>query len=350
MSVDMIEPQSQMTTPKSKHSFWMWGAIVLTGLLWGLAVALPVWDTRSNQTGDWDMVYGFLPALIGWAGLFAVCPAWFANLLLIPLCILFFRGRKAGFYLSLVALALAASAYTLPGVYGDNDEAVIEARRIGYYLWLGAFVNIALAHAILTPATVRKWIVVRVAVVAVMLLGLISLEKIYPVGVNPLETALKDPNDLTRFSAVLASHPSQADKDKTLYWAMRQDLTADRAVPSQQIVLLLGAGANPNQTNNGYVPILQALGRSKSSLGLVGLLVKAGADVNVRDEDGKTVLMWAIPPYGTEALAELLVKAGADVNAKDKDGKTVLDIAKENDSGPECVKFLVSAGARSGGH
>jgi hypothetical protein len=329
----------------------MMGAIIVAGVLWGLSFALPIWDTRSAGTGDWDVVRGILPALIGWVGLFAMCPAWFANLLLIPACVMLFRGRRAGFYLSLVALAVAATAYMLPALYGDNDEADFERRRIGFYLWLGSFVIMALAYAVLAPG--RKWIPARVVVVALMILGIAGLEMKYPVGVNPLETALKDPNDLASLSAVLASHPSQADKDKALYWAMRQDLAADRAVPSQQIVMLLAAGANPNRTNNGYIPIMSALGRSKSSEALVGLLVKAGADVNARDEDGKTVLMWAMPPYGTEALAELVVKAGADVNAKDKDGKTVLDLAqdkeKDREIDPGCVKFLVNAGARNGG-
>jgi len=69
-----------------------------------------------------------------------MCPAWFANLFLILLWIKLFRGRLAGFSLSMVALALAASAYILPGIYGDNDEAVIVGRRIGFYIWLGSFV------------------------------------------------------------------------------------------------------------------------------------------------------------------------------------------------------------------
>jgi Ankyrin repeats (many copies) len=344
----MIEPQPQITQPKRKPGRWTVWAIVLTGVLWISAVALPVWDTRSNQTGDWDVAYGFAPALLGFLGLFAMCPAWFANLLLIPAGIMLFRSQKWGFLLSLAALAVAASAYTLPGLYGDNDEDVIEGRRIGFYLWLGSFVTMALAYAILAPAIKREWIVARVVVVAVMVLGIIGLEKIYPVGASPLEVALKDPKDLTALSAVLARHPPQADKNAALKWAMRQDLAADLNVPSQQIIMLLAAGASPNQSGKGYIPIMEALGRSKSSEALVALLLKSGANPNVHDDDGKTVLMWAIPPYGTEALVELLVKAGADVNARDNDGKTVLDIAKERESGPECEKFLVDAEARTG--
>ena len=348
VTASMTDSQPQLLQSKSSSRFWIMGAILVTGLLWGLSLALPVWDTRAENTGDWDVVPGLVPALIGWLGLLVKCPAWFANPLLIVICIMFFKGRKAGFFLSLVALALAASAYMFPAIYGDNDDAVVEARRIGFYLWLGSFVTIALAYALLAPVAKREWVAARVAVVALMVVGIVGLERMFPVGVSPLEAALKNLNDRASLTAALATHPSQAEKNAALRWAMRQDLSDNHDVPSQQVVMLLAAGTSPNQSDNGYIPLMEALGRTKASEGLAGLLVKSGADVNVRDKQGKTVLMEALPPYGSEATVELLVKAGADVNARDEQGKTVLDIAREDDSGPECEKFLMNAGARPG--
>lgn len=289
---------------------------MMTALLWGLSVALPVWDTRSNQTGEWDVVRGFFPALLGFLGILAKCPAWFANLLLIPLGITLFKRRRAGFPLSLIALALAASAYVLPGIYGDNDEAVIVGRLIGFYLWLGAFVTIALAHALLAAAPNRKWIAARVTLVAFMVLCIAGLEKICPVGVSPLEAALRNLNDLTSLTAALDRHPPQAEKDAALRWAIRQDLATEQRAPSKRVVMLLAAGANPNRP----------------------------------DEYGETLLMRVLPPRGSEAFVELLVKAGANVNARDDRGKTVLDIAQEIGSSPQCQKFLANAGARHGEH
>ena len=241
-----------------------------------------------------------------------MCPAWFANLFLIPSCIMLFKSIRGGFVLSLVAFAIAASAYVLPGLYGDNDEAVIEGRLIGFYLWLGAFLTMALAHAIL-GATQRRSIGPRVAVVMLVVLAIIGLERIYRVGVTPLEASLKNPNDMTAITAVLARHPSQADKDSALRWAVREDLWGARSVPSKHIVMLLAAGANPD-----YRP----------------------------DKSSSTLLMQAVSRRGSAALVELLVKSGADVNARDYRGKTVLDIAKEEWSSPECLKILTDAGAR----
>ena len=92
-------------------------------------------------------------------------------------------------------------------------------------------------------------------------------------------------------------------------------------------------------------------------------LLKRGANVNVRDEDGDAPLMWAteggqdvvikvLLQHGAKVNAkgsfqrtplieaadrgflstvELLLKSGADVNLRDGDGKTALDYAKERD-------------------
>ena len=308
----MTESQSQIDESKGQPMFWVAGAIIMTCLLWGLAVALPVWETRSNQTGDWAVVRGYFPALIGWLGLLVKCPAWFANLLLIPLCIPHFKSRRAGFVLSLVALALAASAYVFPAIYGDNDEAVIVRRLIGFYLWLGSFVVIALANALLATTMQRKWMVARVAAVMVMVLAIAGLERMYPVGVSALETALKTPNDVRALAAALARNPPQAEKDAALSWAVRQDL-AGQDTPSKRIAMLLAAGANPNKPG----------------------------------KYGDTVLIQALRPHSSAAMVEVLVQAGADVNATDSRGKTVLDIAQTMGCSPECQKVLENAGARS---
>jgi ankyrin repeat protein len=58
-------------------------------------------------------------------------------------------------------------------------------------------------------------------------------------------------------------------------------------------------------------------------------LLKEGVDVNTKDEDGWTALMYACLK-GEKKVAEFLIEKGVDVNAKDKNGRTALMIAKEN--------------------
>ena len=50
-------------------------------------------------------------------------------------------------------------------------------------------------------------------------------------------------------------------------------------------------------------------------------LLKAGADVNAKNNDGWTALMKA-SENGRKEVVEMLINAGADVNAKNNDGKT----------------------------
>jgi ankyrin repeat protein len=53
------------------------------------------------------------------------------------------------------------------------------------------------------------------------------------------------------------------------------------------------------------------------------LLGSEGIKPDSKDSNGYTPLMWAAG-YGHEAVAELLLKKGADVEAKDNNGRTAL--------------------------
>ncbi len=57
----------------------------------------------------------------------------------------------------------------------------------------------------------------------------------------------------------------------------------------------------------------------------IALLLKAGADIDAQNNQGKTPLMYAAQFLLVDAV-RALVKAGADVSLKDKDGKTALEL------------------------
>lgn len=63
-----------------------------------------------------------------------------------------------------------------------------------------------------------------------------------------------------------------------------------------------------------------------SSVEMIQLLIEHGADVNVKDEKGKTPLHITAVTPSVEKM-QLLIEHGADVNAVDANGKTPLDYA-----------------------
>ena len=82
----------------------------------------------------------------------------------------------------------------------------------------------------------------------------------------------------------------------------------------------------------------------------VETLVNSGADVNARDNNGRTPLMFAaaatadaLDVFGLKSLVDILIKAGADLNAVDNTGKTVLMWAEGI---PDLVQVLEEAGAK----
>ena len=75
--------------------------------------------------------------------------------------------------------------------------------------------------------------------------------------------------------------------------------------------------------------------------------LNAAADVNAKDDNGRTLLHQAAFEglEGRKEIAELLIVKGADVNAKEEDGYTPLDVAKRY---PEIADLLRKHGAKTG--
>lgn len=105
--------------------------------------------------------------------------------------------------------------------------------------------------------------------------------------------------------------------------------------------LLLKAGANPNiKDKRGYTPLI-AVSDTATDLPILKLLLEAGADPNATNEYG-TALHRAARNKNIEAV-KILLKAKADPNIKDSDGNTPLD----ETSDPEIEKLLTEAGGKS---
>lgn len=108
------------------------------------------------------------------------------------------------------------------------------------------------------------------------------------------------------------------------------------------VSLLLEAGANPNiRDEEKQTPLMMLYGENASEI--LDLLLRAGAKVNVKDTGGRTPLMIAAEEGNIEVIRTLL-SAGAKVNKRDNEGRTALMYAIEEES-LESVRAILAAGA-----
>ncbi len=129
---------------------------------------------------------------------------------------------------------------------------------------------------------------------------------------------------------------AKIDEPATVRWLLEQgaDVNAkDRAETTplaaavlfgnvENVKLLLAKGADVNTaTKAGYTPLMY--GAIRGNLEVLRLLLGKNASVNAKDLSGSTALMWAAySEYGDPKPVALLLKAGADPEIRNKAGET----------------------------
>ncbi|MFC1850941.1 ankyrin repeat domain-containing protein [candidate division CSSED10-310 bacterium] len=93
---------------------------------------------------------------------------------------------------------------------------------------------------------------------------------------------------------------------------------------------------------SGYRPLMWAA--RKGLIEIMDILLKAGAEVQARNEWSRTALMEAVAESQSLA-ASFLIEHGAQVNDCDYSGRTVL-MQSLYSADPEMVKNIIEAGAR----
>jgi ankyrin repeat protein len=111
---------------------------------------------------------------------------------------------------------------------------------------------------------------------------------------------------------------------------------------TERVELFLKAGMNINvRDNDGNTALM--LASMTGDPEIINLLIGKGADVNARSASGYTALMY-VSSKGDKATAKLLIEKGADVNSRNNSRDTALMLASLNGNF-EAAKLLVESGA-----
>ena len=139
----------------------------------------------------------------------------------------------------------------------------------------------------------------------------------------------------TRMGSQLFVNVLQGKAPHTLLQAVQEGLLLE-------VRRLLSKGANPNDSEDGLLPLPCAI--QGKSFGIIRLLVEAGADVNAV-HNGATPLHMAAAENRTD-IVRLLLEAGANVDAQNADGLTALALAAGNGNAA-LLGLLLRAGANT---
>ena len=140
-------------------------------------------------------------------------------------------------------------------------------------------------------------------------------------------------------------------------------------------LIRLGADVNEHKNDSGETPLMQAVVYNEGREAVVAELLKAHADITAKDAKGRTVLdftaenisgqgmaairqwlqkagatsgssFWQIVERGTLSEVEAAIAKGADVNARDENTWTVLMWAVMHHREPDVITVLLKAGSR----
>ena len=130
--------------------------------------------------------------------------------------------------------------------------------------------------------------------------------------------------------------------NNALFKAVSASVSLKDFVPGkvEDVQFLLDLGADINIVDNKGCSLLMYA--DSKDLDMIQFLLDAGIDVNKVDKSGNTALMKHI--WNPEVI-KLLLKAGANVNSQNNEGKTALQIA-QGAKNEEILKLLKAAGAK----
>lgn len=154
-----------------------------------------------------------------------------------------------------------------------------------------------------------------------------------------------------------------SEMEKDIYNQLRYELETKPETFPEMLKAAIAEGFNvdyrPSPRSNTllYIAVLGSSARSSTVHNAIRSLIKAGADVNVRDYWGQSILSRCITWNMPSDIIEMILDRTNDINAMDRIGKTVFGVACQvfvatykcdspnNESRLSIIKRLLAHGA-----
>jgi ankyrin repeat protein len=115
---------------------------------------------------------------------------------------------------------------------------------------------------------------------------------------------------------------------------------------AEKAQVLIDAGADVNfKSDDDYIPKPVFAYLNDDDLDILKLLIKAGADIEVRNVHGNTPLLAATGRYSAHQVAVFLLNCGADIQVKNNENDAPLLLAARSCDDAKLLKMLVERGA-----
>ena len=111
-----------------------------------------------------------------------------------------------------------------------------------------------------------------------------------------------------------------------------------------------GAVVNDESHGTGATPLRLCMDRVETDIeDIVTVLVQNGADLEIRDNNGYTILFSAVRMKPVPRVLKRLIELGADLKALDKEGRNIFQFALSEQSSAEVLSFFIDAGVDASG-
>ena len=133
---------------------------------------------------------------------------------------------------------------------------------------------------------------------------------------------------MSMFRKIIKGKAAKSDIEDPKTGKMNGYVVAILTGDVDKVRFLADTGEVNTRLQKGWTPLMFAA--SEGNIAIADALLSRGAAVDIQSDSGETALMLAVRQGHMEMVKKLLIEAEANVNLKNNGGKTALTIALEN--------------------